>query len=96
MYKVTWKLNRPNHQLGGASCGTRVFVYALIHVMCFCVYVSMVCQGCMLYDNMYSHDIMDIKVFAIFTFCGGDIKFFLWLVKNIYFMARLWETIVSN
>jgi hypothetical protein len=27
----------------GASCGTRVFVYALIHVMCLCVYVNMVC-----------------------------------------------------
>jgi hypothetical protein len=40
----------------GASCGTRVFVYALVHVMCLCVYVSMVCQQCMLYDDMYSHD----------------------------------------
>ncbi len=38
------------------SCGTRVFVYALVHVMCLCVYVSMVCQRCMLYDDMYSHD----------------------------------------
>jgi hypothetical protein len=26
------------------SCGTRVFVYAFVHVMCLCVYVSMVCQ----------------------------------------------------
>jgi hypothetical protein len=26
------------------SCGTHVFVYALVHVMCLCVYVSMVCQ----------------------------------------------------
>jgi len=24
--------------------------------MCLCVYVSMVCQRCMLYDDMYSHD----------------------------------------
>jgi len=39
-----------------ASCGTHVFVYALVHVMCLCVYVSMVCQRCMLYDDMYSHD----------------------------------------
>jgi hypothetical protein len=39
------------------SCGTQVFVYALVHVMCLCVYVSMVCQRCMLYDDMYSHDI---------------------------------------
>jgi hypothetical protein len=38
------------------SCGTHVFVYALIHVMCLCVYVNMVCQRCMLYDDMYSHD----------------------------------------
>ncbi len=37
------------------SCGTQVFVYALVHVMCLYVYVSMVCQRCMLYDNMYSH-----------------------------------------
>jgi len=40
----------------GRSCGTWVFVYAFIHVMCLCVYVSMVCQQCMLYDNMYSHN----------------------------------------
>jgi hypothetical protein len=38
------------------NCGTRVFVYALVHVMCLCVYVNMVCQRCMLYDDMYSHD----------------------------------------
>jgi hypothetical protein len=38
------------------SCGTHVFVYAFVHVMCLCVYVSMVCQRCMLYDDMYSHD----------------------------------------
>jgi hypothetical protein len=38
------------------SCGTHVFVYVLIHVMCLCVYVSMVCQRCMLYDDMYSHN----------------------------------------
>jgi hypothetical protein len=38
------------------SCGTRVFVYVLVHVMCLCVYVSMVCQRCMLYDNMYLDD----------------------------------------
>jgi len=38
------------------SCGTRVFVYSFVHVMCLCVYVSMVCQRCMLCDNMYSHD----------------------------------------
>jgi hypothetical protein len=41
------------------NCGTRVFVYALVHVMCLCVYVNMVCQQCMLYDDMYSHDIVD-------------------------------------
>ncbi len=41
------------------SCGTRVFVYALVHVMCLCVYVSMVCQQCMLYDDMYLHDNLD-------------------------------------
>jgi len=40
------------------SCGTHVFVYALIHVMCLCVYVNMVCQRCMLYDDMYSHDML--------------------------------------
>jgi hypothetical protein len=40
----------------GGSCGTHVFVYVFIHVMCLCVYVSMVCQRCMLYDDMYSHD----------------------------------------
>jgi len=34
------------------SCGTWVFVYTLVHVMCFYVYVSMVCQRCMLYDNI--------------------------------------------
>jgi len=39
------------------NCGTLVFVYALVHIMCLCVYVSMVCQWCMLYDDMYSHDI---------------------------------------
>jgi hypothetical protein len=38
------------------SCGTHVFVYAFIHVMCLYVYVSMVCQRCMLYDDMYLHD----------------------------------------
>ncbi len=38
------------------SCGTQVFVYVLVHVMCLCVYVSMVCQRCMLYDDMYLHD----------------------------------------
>jgi hypothetical protein len=38
------------------SCGTQVFVYVVVHVMCLCVYVSMVCQQCMLYDDMYSHD----------------------------------------
>jgi hypothetical protein len=38
------------------SCGTWVFVYVLIHVMCLCVYVSMVCQRCVLYDDMYSND----------------------------------------
>ncbi len=31
-------------------------MYALIHVMCLCVYANMVCQRCMLYDDMYSHD----------------------------------------
>ncbi len=41
-----------------SSCGTQVFVYALVHVMCLCVYVNMVCQQCMLYDDMYSHDIV--------------------------------------
>jgi hypothetical protein len=40
------------------SCGTHVFVYTLVHVMCLCVYVSMICQQCMLYDDMYSHDTM--------------------------------------
>jgi hypothetical protein len=44
------------------SCGTHVFVYALIHVMCLCVYVSMVCQRCMLYDDMYSHDMVNIVI----------------------------------
>jgi hypothetical protein len=39
-----------------ATSGTHVFVYALVHVMCLCVYVSMVCQRYMLYDDMYSHD----------------------------------------
>jgi hypothetical protein len=39
-----------------SSCDTRVFVYVFIHVMCLCVYVSMVCQQCMLYDDMYSHN----------------------------------------
>ncbi len=38
------------------NCGTHVFVYVLVHIMCFCVYVSMVCQRCMLYDDMYLHD----------------------------------------
>jgi len=38
------------------SCGTRVFVYAFVHVMCLCVYLSMICQRYMLYDDMYSHD----------------------------------------
>jgi hypothetical protein len=42
--------------LSFSNCGTYVFVYALVHVMCLCVYVSMVCQRCMLYDDMYSHD----------------------------------------
>jgi hypothetical protein len=87
MYRATWKLEGPNHQLGGASCGTRVFVYALVHVMCLCVYVNMVCQRCMLYDDMYSHDIDHnggSKWFAIssppcmcsssFTFIGGVAK----------------------
>jgi hypothetical protein len=31
-------------------------VYALVHVMCLCVYVSMVCHQCMLYDDMYLHN----------------------------------------
>ncbi len=31
-------------------------MYVLVHVMFLCVYVSMVCQRCMLYDDMYSHD----------------------------------------
>ncbi len=31
-------------------------MYVLVHVMCLCVYVSMVCQRCMLYDDMYSHN----------------------------------------
>jgi len=44
------------------SCGTHVFVYALVHVMCLCVYVSMVCQRCMLYDDMYLHDIENISL----------------------------------
>jgi hypothetical protein len=44
------------------SCDTRVFVYVLVHVMCLCVYVSMVCQRCMLYDDMYLHDIVRIEV----------------------------------
>jgi hypothetical protein len=26
------------------NCGTRVFMYAFVHVMCLCVYVNMVCQ----------------------------------------------------
>jgi hypothetical protein len=43
------------------SCGTHVYVYALVHVMCLCVYVSMVCQRCMLYDNMYSHNISPVR-----------------------------------
>jgi hypothetical protein len=38
------------------SCDTWLFVYVLANVMCLCVYVSMVCQRCMLYDDMYSHD----------------------------------------
>jgi hypothetical protein len=38
------------------SCGTRVFVYVLVHVMCLCMCVSMVCQRCILYDDMYLHD----------------------------------------
>jgi hypothetical protein len=32
-------------------------VYSFVHVMRLCVYVNMVCQQCMLYDDMYSHDI---------------------------------------
>jgi hypothetical protein len=44
------------------SCGTQVFVYVLIHVMCLCVYVNMVCQRCMLYDNIYSHDIGNLHL----------------------------------
>jgi hypothetical protein len=38
------------------SCGTQVFVYAFVHVTCLCVYVNMVCQRCMLYNDMYSHN----------------------------------------
>jgi hypothetical protein len=38
------------------SCDTQVFAYVFVHVMCLCVYVSMICQQCMLYDDMYSHD----------------------------------------
>ncbi len=41
-------------------CGTRVFVYALVHVMCLCVYVNMIYQQCMLYDDMYLHDMSSI------------------------------------
>jgi hypothetical protein len=39
------------------SYGTWVFVYALVHVMCLCVYVNMICQRCMLYDDIYPHNI---------------------------------------
>ncbi len=37
--------------------------------MCLCVYVSMVCQRCMLYDDMYSHNnvnkVEEINLFII-------------------------------
>ncbi len=38
------------------SCATWVYVYVLVHVLCLCVYVSMVCQRCMLHHDMYLHD----------------------------------------
>jgi len=38
------------------SYGTWIFVYVLIHVMYLCVYVNMICQQCMLYDDMYLQD----------------------------------------
>jgi hypothetical protein len=53
------------------SGGTRVFVYALVHVMCLCVYMSIICQRCMLYDDMYSHDNSLMK-FLLKTFLNGD------------------------
>jgi hypothetical protein len=48
------------------NCGTRVFMYALVHVMCLCMYVNMVCQRCMLYDDMYSHNSASIIHFLTF------------------------------
>jgi hypothetical protein len=45
-------------------------VYAFVHVMCLCVYVSMVCQRCMLYDDMYSHDIVHKLSFLYFQTLG--------------------------
>jgi hypothetical protein len=53
------------------SCGTRVFVYALANVMCLCVYVNMVCQRCMLYENMYSHNMVgcvDMEILMLIGF----------------------------
>jgi len=52
------------------SCGTWVFVYALIHVMCFSVYVSMVCQRCMLYDDMYLHNKSNTSYYHYMLYIG--------------------------
>ncbi len=59
------------------NCGTHVFVYPLVHVMCLCVYVSMVCQQCMLYDDMYSHDKFVEGVFIFYLILGSDVVIFI-------------------
>src|SRR5450759_1565399 len=54
MYRATWKSEGPDHQLGGRVLCT--CMYACILLPMLCVYVCMVCQRCMLYDDVYSHD----------------------------------------
>jgi hypothetical protein len=62
------------------SYGTWVFVYALVHVMCLCVYVSMVCQQCMLYDDMYLHNT---------PYCKKNYRCFFFQVDNFTLATNL-------
>ena len=53
MYRATWELEGPNRQLGGRVV---VHLYLCMLSSMLCMYVSMVCQRCMLYDDVDSHD----------------------------------------
>src|SRR5450759_5071822 len=68
MHRATWKSEGPDQQLGGRVLCTCMYACMLLPMLC--VYVCMVCQRCMLYDDVYSHDTCEHVVIG--TNCKHD------------------------